>query len=278
MVDREVEDTLREIRERVLAESAGGRAGEQPSSQPNGAAVVAADAAPAPQLNGRAPGDPLARLQANLSTTERAWPRLPPIISYRRGLPARLELWVKRQVKRAAHWFTWEQVNFNSAVHHALGDAREALAAQEQKLAAHEQALARAQAEIAALRASFEQLRSQADSERARVSGLHARFEAAEAGSEQLRAEQQAFAEALRTDRRALAEGLRDEQRARAAEILGEMRERADRLLEEQRVCFKQLSLEAGEAAVRADRARRQMEARLDALEKSEECGVRSDE
>jgi cell division septum initiation protein DivIVA len=102
----------------------------------------------------------------------------------------------------------------------------------------------------------------------ARASELYARVE-------QLSAEQQAFAEALRTDRRALAEGLRDEQRARAAEILGEMRERADRLLEEQRVCFKQLSLGAGEAAVLQDRARRQMEARLEALEAKE---AKSDE
>ncbi|MDQ3746519.1 MAG: hypothetical protein M3444_19275, partial [Acidobacteriota bacterium] len=225
--------------------------------------------AQAPHANVRAPGDALARLQANLSTTERTWSRLPPLISYRRGFAARLELWLKRQIKRAAHWFTWEQVNFNSAVHHALGDALAALAAHEQRLAAHEQrlaaheqALAREQADIAKLRDSFEQLRAGADAERARASELYARVE-------QLSAEQHAFAEALRTDRRALAEGLRDEQRARAAEILGEMRERAERLLEEQRVCFKQLSLEAGEAAVLHDRARRQMEARLEALEKA---------
>jgi len=268
MVDQEVEDTLREIRERVLAESARERTGEHLTAQPSGAAAVADGSAQAPHVNVRAPGDALARLQANLSTTERAWSRLPPLLSYRRGLAARLELWLKRQIKRAAHWFTWEQVNFNSAVHHALGDALAALAAHEQKLAAreqrlaaHEQALAREQAAIAALRDSFEQLRAEAD---ARAAELYARVE-------QLSAEQQAFAEALRTDRRALAEGLRDEQRARAAEILGEMRERADRLLEEQRVCFKQLSLEAGEAAVRGDRARRQIEARLEALEQNRE-------
>ena len=275
MVDQEVEDTLREIRERVLAESACERASEHLTAQPGGAAAVAANSAQAPHVNGRAPGDALARLQANLSTTERAWSRLPPLLSYRRGLAARLELWLKQQIKRAAHWFTWEQVNFNSAVHHALGDALAALAAHEQRLAAHErhlaaheQALAREQADLAELRDSFEQLRAWAGT---RASELYARVE-------QLSAEQQAFAEALRTDRRALAEGLRDEQRARAAEILGEMRARADRLLEEQRVCFKQLSLEAGEAAVLQDRARRQIEARLDALEKSAECRVQSDE
>jgi chromosome segregation ATPase len=287
MVDQEVEDALREIRERVLAESAREPPGEHLTAQPSGAAAVAAGSAQASHANGRASGDALAHLQANLSTTERAWSRLPPLVSYRSGLAARIELWLKSQIKRAAHWFTWEQVNFNSAVHHALGDTREALAAYEQRLAAHEQALTRTQADIAALRDSFEQLRAGADAERARVSDLHARLSDLRARVsdlharvEQLRAEQQAFAEALRTDRRALAEGLRDEQRAlaeglrddqraRAAEILGEMRERAERLLEEQRVCFKQLSLETGEAAVRTDRARRQIEARLEALEEA---------
>ena len=53
----------------------------------------------------------------------------------------------------------------------------------------------------------------------------------------------------------------------RAAELQAELRERVDGLLEEQRVCFKQLSLEAGELAVTHDRARRQLEARLEALE-----------
>src|SRR5947209_1324238 len=287
MVDHEVEDTLREIRERVLAESA--QAAGPLAVQPNGPAANGADAGQAAQANGRAPGEALARLQANLSTTERAWSRLPPLVSYRRGFVARFELWVKLQIKRAAHWFTWEQVNFNSAAHHALGDAREALsaheqrlAAHEQKLAAHDQALTRAQAETDALRASFGQLRSESDSERARLSELYARLAAAESrldgALDQLRHSLAAGVEQLRADGRALAEGLRDEQRAqvqaRASEILGEMRERADRLLEEQRVCFKPLSLEAGEAAAVHDRARRQIEARLEAIEKQ----VMSDE
>jgi hypothetical protein len=261
MVDQEIEDTLREIRERVLAESAQALPAGPPASQPDGPAAAVAAPSPSPQVNGRAAGDALSRLHANLSTTERAWSRLPPLVSYRRGLLARFELWVKLQIKRAAHWFTWEQVNFNSAVHHALGDAREALAA-------HEQSLARTQTEIAALRAAFEQFRSESDSERERVSELQARLAAAEARFD-------GEIDQLRADGRALAEGLRDEQRAhiqaRAAEILNEMRERADRLLEEQRVCFKQLSLEAGEAAVTHDRARRQLEARLEALEQSRE-------
>ncbi len=47
-------------------------------------------------------------------------------------------------------------------------------------------------------------------------------------------------------------------------------RERIAHLLDEQRVCFRQLSLEAGEAAVTQDRARRLIEARIEALEAKE--------
>ena len=58
---------------------------------------------------------------------------------------------------------------------------------------------------------------------------------------------------------------------ARNATHASEMRERVGNLLEEQRVCFKQLSLEAGESASAHERARRQIEARIEALEKSDE-------
>src|SRR5436309_5489439 len=103
MVDQEVEDTLREIRERVLAESAQALPAGPLASQPDGTAAGVAESAQVPQANGRASGDALSRLQANLSTTERAWSRLPPLVSYRRGRVARLELWAKLQFQRAGH-------------------------------------------------------------------------------------------------------------------------------------------------------------------------------
>ncbi|HEX9424773.1 MAG TPA: hypothetical protein VF899_16160, partial [Pyrinomonadaceae bacterium] len=53
---------------------------------------------------------------------------------------------------------------------------------------------------------------------------------------------------------------------ARLAELIKELRERDEHLREEQRVCFKQLSLEASEAAVREDRARRRTESLLEEL------------
>ena len=270
MADLEVENTLREIRERVLAES-----------QSRAPEPIAAVTAAQPAVVGGAGGasahasEALARMDANLSTTGRSWSRLPPMLSYRRGAAARLELWLKGLVKRAAHWFTWEQVNFNSAVHHALGDARAALAA-------HEQALARLQSEIvAALRAEAEADRARVVELQARLAQAEARFEsggaqlrqAFAAGLERLAESQRVAAAELRAELRAeLGAELGDAQRvhveARAAELHAELRERADGLLEEQRVCFKQLSLEAAEAAVTHDRARRQLEARLETLEK----------
>jgi hypothetical protein len=268
MADLEVENTLREIRERVLAEA-----------QSRAPEPVATSAAAQPASGGAVAyaGEALARMDANLATTGRAWSRLPPMLSYRRGAAARLELWLKGLVKRAAHWFTWEQVNFNSAVHHALGDARAALAAHEQARAAHEQALTRLQSEIVAA------LRAEAEADRARVAELQARLAQAESrfesGGAQLR---QAFVAGLErlaesqraaTDAAELRAELGDAQRAqieaRAAELHAELRERADDLLEEQRVCFKQLSLETAEAAVMHDRARRQLVARLEAIEKA---------
>ncbi|MET0622168.1 MAG: hypothetical protein ABW250_04215 [Pyrinomonadaceae bacterium] len=328
MADLEVENTLREIRERVLSES---RTRVPEAAAPATLTRPAAAAEPSGEAAAFA-SEPLARVDANLATTGRAWSRLPPMLSYRRGAAARLELWLKRLIARATHWFTWEQVNFNSAVHHALGDVRAALGA-------HEQALARLQSEILAT------LRAEAEADRARVAGFEsraeglqarlaqaeARFESQgaqlrqafaaglerlarlaeaerataaalheelsqelrqelsqelsqelrgelDARTESLRGEIGARAESLRGEIGARAESLRGEigarteslhaeTNARAAELHAELRERLDGLLEEQRVCFKQLSLEAGEAAVLHDRARRQLEARLEALE-----------
>jgi hypothetical protein len=272
MADLEVENTLREIRERVLADAQ--RRAPVAATTTNGAEVVVANGHAGPAA------EALARMDANLSTTARAWSRLPPLLSYRRGAAARFEIWVKRLVKRAAHWFTWEQVNFNAAVHHALGDARAALAAQEQALAAHGKALACVQTEI------LTSLRAEAEADRTRVAELQARLAEAEArfesggaqlrqafaaGLERLAESQRASTAALREEQGTRAESLHAETNARAAELHAEMRERVDGLLEEQRVCFKQLSLEAGEAAVTHDRARRQLEGRLEKLEQNRE-------
>ena len=59
-------------------------------------------------------------LESDLKVTGQTRDQLPPVSTYRGGALARVDLWIKRQLKRATHWYVWEQVNFNSAVHHAL--------------------------------------------------------------------------------------------------------------------------------------------------------------
>jgi hypothetical protein len=158
MLDLEVEKTLREIRERVRAEvGAGARGGGAAlESAARGDGFVAEADGPV--------ADALLRLEANLATADRARSRLPPVMSNRRGWPARLELWVKRQLKRATHWFTWEQVNYNAAVHQALRDAHAAISASD--------------AEVASLQRQLADLRDQLDARDARTrdelaAGLH---------------------------------------------------------------------------------------------------------
>jgi hypothetical protein len=73
-------------------------------------------------------------LKANLSVIERSWNRLPPITSYRHGRIAQLELWLKRFFRKVTYWFTWEQVNFNSATANSLKEVQSLLSAHEQVL------------------------------------------------------------------------------------------------------------------------------------------------
>lgn len=141
---QEVEGILREIRERVRNENSvpatafrAHRDETNDGAANGGATVYETRIEPGCEL--REASDALLRIKLNLVTTERAWNRLPPVISYRSGLLARVELWLKRRIKRATHWFIWEQVNFNSAVHQSLGELYTALIVQEQRLSALQQ-------------------------------------------------------------------------------------------------------------------------------------------
>ncbi|HEY0077723.1 MAG TPA: hypothetical protein VGB73_03685 [Pyrinomonadaceae bacterium] len=242
MADTEVENTLREIRERV-------RAGEaQPQATPVRQEVetlTLSEDTPRPPV---ALADARARIEANLATVERAWNKLPPVMSYRRGWAARIELWLKRQIKRATHWFTWEQVNFNAAVHNALRDTVAALAD-------YEQQLARMQAEqTAAITRQTETL-----------SRLTAMAESALASASDVLSSARALTSTLASK----LENETTELRSSITALAEEQRERIAYVAEEQRVCFKQLSLEATETEVAADRARRILEQRLDELAKA---------
>ena len=140
MIDEEVETVLREIRERVIAQplarAIAGRANGNQSSQ----LIALGETSPRST-------EALARLNAHLTTTARAWDRLPPVFSNRTGTAGRIEVWIKARLKRFSRWFTWEQINFNAAVHHALGETLKTVTEQDAAIAAQSMQLAAARTE-----------------------------------------------------------------------------------------------------------------------------------
>src|SRR3979411_3337105 len=108
MAETEVEIILREIRERVLSargsgpEVTGTARRSAMTTAGNGAANSAVGEMPNRATFG---GENLALINSSLPTTARAWDRLPPLVSNRSGLAARLELWLKRHLKRATRWY-----------------------------------------------------------------------------------------------------------------------------------------------------------------------------
>jgi hypothetical protein len=294
----EVETILNEIRERVRAE-------EQQRQPVIPAAQNGNQARDSTAMTSTAASEALARLDAHLTTTARAWDRLPPVFSNRKGTAARFELWLKARMKSLTRWFTWEQTNFNSAVHHALSDISEALRAHEQRVLAM-------QAEVEqvreALRVELERTKTQMRAESAQVADdlraesrqktealvtevAHSLRTEVKQKTETLRTELANTREALRSERSQTSEEIVREVRqtaaslrndlsqtnedlrstidARAAEVQMRLTQLADDLHEEQRVCFKQLSLETSEAAMLEDRGRRAVEARLEKLEQA---------
>src|SRR6185436_19580754 len=121
MADIKVEDLVRSIREQAR-ESAAQQSGLSTSM---------------PDTSARA----LARLETSLTVTGRTQNQLPPVTTYRSGLLSRLELWIKRLLKRATHWYTWEQVNFNSSVESSLKNTLAVLQTHDQRLASVQAAL-----------------------------------------------------------------------------------------------------------------------------------------
>jgi hypothetical protein len=242
MVDDEVVEILAEIKRRVSA------APERPLSE-----TPRAFENPAPPSSH---GSPPSRLNgyAGLSVMARAWDRLPPVVSNRTGTLARLELWLKEKFRAAFRWFTWEQVNFNSATYQTLLEVVESLKAYEQRLAEITRALDAQREELdqdlRQLSSTVPSLMTQIEQvdrkQLAHIAQLNARLE----GLSQLAKDQHA------------------ETHARLAEVTAQSRVRDGELSDEQRVCYKQLSLELSEARVLKDRARRELEARLAKLEK----------
>ncbi|MCA1574885.1 MAG: hypothetical protein LC770_10180 [Acidobacteria bacterium] len=250
MVDEEVESTLREIRERVR------KTAELEAEAPRAVVSSAANGSITPRGKSatRTP-ETIARIDAYLTTTARAWDRLPPLVSNRSGGLARLELWVKRRFKQATRWYSWEQINFNAAVHHALRDTLDSLRDLEQQLG-------RLRADMSA---QMEAQAQQLEQNQIEMMTQRAEIESQRAALERLRAEMETYRAQMEAEQRARSL----EVNAHLADLTRELRERDQQRLEEQRVCFKQLSLEMSEAEVLLDRARRDFESRLDKLESS---------
>jgi murein L,D-transpeptidase YcbB/YkuD len=139
MAETEVESILREIRERVLSQRTGRDSSAIRSAKTN-RGNGAGDSEALQQITNddkeTLTAESLSLIESYLTTTARAWDRVPPLISNRSGSIARVELWFKRQLKRATHWFTWEQVNFNAAVHQSLRELLPVMAAHEHELQA----------------------------------------------------------------------------------------------------------------------------------------------
>ena len=207
MADIKVEDLIRSIRERALD-------GAAKQSDPSCSLVDSTT-------------KPLARLQTSLTISGRTHDQLPPVSTYRSGLLARVELWIKRQLKRATHWYTWEQVNFNFSVDSALNNTLAILRTYEERLASLQNELDDSLASKVNLELRLTELES-------RLASIESRFD------------------------ELLAKKL--------AEIRIEQQKGSELLLNEQRVCFKQLALEISEAGVIADRAKRSIQLRLEEL------------
>jgi len=239
MAETEVESILREIRERVITQQHGMTSG---ANWPNGDSRSAP--APVARTSNRVTiAENLALINSYLTTTARAWDRLPPVVSNRSGFAARLELWCKRQLKRGTRWYAWEQVNFNAAVHHALRDLLPLLSAYEHEL----------------------------ENLRAETTAAH--------NAQQIELEQNQSALArLRAELAHLTSAQNAKVEAQLKDLIDELRARDEILHAEQRVCFKQLSLQSGEAATLEDRARRrtetivaELQSRIEKLEKKDE-------
>jgi len=219
----------------------------------------------------------LSRLQAHLTTTARAWDRLPPIFSNRSGSAARIELWVKARLKNFSRWFTWEQVNFNAAVHHALGEALEALGRHEAVIAAVRAQLSQTDNENRVLRDEVQSQRGVIEAQAAELNSLRERLEAEGAARRldlqnqqkdlsSLRAEMHGELEAssIRAETQQTELSAQQELTAELSRQTFDLRERSSVTESEQRVCYQQLSLELSETAAARDRAQRRT---TDALE-----------
>jgi DNA repair exonuclease SbcCD ATPase subunit len=163
--------------------------------------------------------------------------------------PAPPESWLKKTLSPAES--SAHQTDFNAAIvdalNHLLTALRETTASQEKRLGE----LAEELRELRALSNDLDAVRANAD-------GVGSELRAVASNVRGL----QERAAALETELAHTREKLGTER----GDLRREFQERIQHLLDEQRVCIRQLSLQASEEAVLADRARRATELKLEEL------------
>lgn len=163
--------------------------------------------------------------------------------------PAPPDSWLKKRSSAAASFS--HQSDFNAAVAKALNRLMNAF---RETTASQEKRLDQLAEELQALRARSEDL----DVVRARADGIGSELRAVATNVRGLQERAAALEGELAQAREQIAGGQGDLRR--------EFQERIQFLLDEQRVCIRQLSLQASEEAVLADRARRATELKLEEL------------
>ena len=257
----DVEAILDQIRERVVSEQTP-QALDVRSTEPeqNGSGLAAEQ------------DEALSRIESHLLVTRRAADRLPPVLTNRHGLLARIEVWIKKASRPLTRWFVWEQINFNRAVNDALVAATAMLQNEARELATLRAQIAaeahQLRSEVAGRTGQLEQLEARLEPIEARMSRLESRIGRLEPQIAQF---EPRLAVINDNHSRLLAEHTKLAREV--VEVVASIRSERDAALaefrEEQRVCFRQLSLEASESAVLEDRARRELLTRLENLEKT---------
>lgn len=298
MVDQEVADILAEIRDKVRATNSTGL--PKNDSQVTQHSIQSLEIERELETNGF----------AGLTVLNRAWDRLPPLVTNRTGAMAQLDLWVKRKLKSALRWITWEQVNFNAATHQTFIEVVDALQQQKNYLAKLQGQMV---AEFQITRDKLDHSQQELKSNQHALDSLRAEFLHEVRSRKEIIERQQAtfntqldqFSSqlasfnAIQSDLRARLESLNEQQLSSENSLeeiktahneriqnidsrfvqlvdefhalVAEFRGRDERLFDEQRVSLKQFSLELSESQVLQDRARRELEMRLAKLEKRDE-------
>jgi len=274
MVDQEVEDILRQIRDSVRAEE---RMNLNTPTAPTSSNLDLTGNTPAPQT------------YPNVSTMARAWDRLPPVISNRSGVVASFELWFKSILKRGSRWFTWEQINFNAAVHHTVREMIGTLAVHEQQISALKMQLEEAKAQL--LQQSEEQrinFQNVIEGQKGEIRTLTRSITELTRVLAELRdrAALKLDLSKLETQFDSLATILTDERdrlvqqraalQAHVSESLLEFRELNERTMDEQRVSFKQIALQINETSAEGERQRRALAQRVTQLENGPELSSKA--